>query len=159
MPDLADSGKLVIGADPGTTGCVVVLFDGKYLDHMHMPTMKVGSGNRVNAAALARWLRQYEGASAYLEAVHSMPKQGVASVFTFGHSAGVIEGLLSGLGFPLTLVTPQAWKKQAKLIGLEKDAARVRAIQLFPGIADLDLKAKGQALADALLIANFGPQC
>ncbi|MGC8384986.1 hypothetical protein ACP3P8_23150 [Pseudomonas aeruginosa] len=47
-------------------------------------------------------------------------------------------------------------KKRAALQGQDKDAARARAIQLYPGVRDLDLKAKGQALADAMLIARFG---
>ena len=38
----------------------------------------------------------------------------------------------------------------------DKDAARTRAIQLWPAWRDLDLKGKGQALADAALIARFG---
>lgn len=42
------------------------------------------------------------------------------------------------------------------LIGYEKDAARSRAIQLYPGVRVLDLKAKGQAVADAMLIARYG---
>jgi crossover junction endodeoxyribonuclease RuvC len=51
-------------------------------------------------------------------------------MFTFGHAAGVAEGILQGLNIPYTLVTPQAWKKSAGLIGSDKDAARSRAIQL-----------------------------
>lgn len=123
-----------------------------------MPTFKVGKSSRVNGAALAAFLRRFAvaGAHAYLEAVHAMPHQGVTSVFTFGHAAGVVEGLLQGLSIPYTLVSPQTWKKRAGLIGTNKDAARSRAIQLWPAWRELDAKAKGQALADAALIAHFG---
>lgn len=48
-----------------------------------------------------------------------------------------------------------ALNKQA-LRQLAKDAARSRAIQLYPELRALDAKAKGQAIADALLIARFG---
>ena len=58
--------------------------------------------------------------------------------------------LWSGL-FPVTLVTPQTWKNRADLIGKDKDAARTRAIQIWPAWRALDLKGKGQALADAAL--------
>jgi crossover junction endodeoxyribonuclease RuvC len=124
-----------------------------------MPTFKVASRSRVNGAALASFLNCYRhGTHAYLEAVHAMPGQGVTSMFTFGHAAGVAEGLLQGLGIPYTLVTPQQWKKRAGLIGADKDAARSRAIQLWPSWRELDAKIKGQALADAALIARFGTE-
>jgi hypothetical protein len=53
-------------------------------------------------------------------------------------------------------VTPQAWKKSQGLIGTDKDAARSRAIQLWPTWKELHKKGKGQALADAALIARRG---
>jgi crossover junction endodeoxyribonuclease RuvC len=77
-------------------------------------------------------------------------------MFSFGHAAGIIEGVVVALGIPITLVPPAAWKKALGLTGKDKDAARARAIQLYPGIPDLDLKGKGQALADAILIGRHG---
>lgn len=146
----------IIGVDPGITGSVSVLTDtGEYVDHMLMPKMKVGTKNRVNSAALLAWLRQYECAeSCYFEKVHAMPGQGVSSMFSFGHSVGIVEGIVVALGIPITLVTPQSWKKKTGLIGKDKDAARTRAIQLYPELRELDLKGKGQALADSILIAR-----
>lgn len=147
----------VLGIDPGCSGALVLVTEqGGYIDHLAMPTIKVGTKSRVNGAAVAAWLRQYGIAHAYLEQVGAMPGQGTASMFTFGHAAGVAEGILQGLNIPYTLVTPQAWKKSAGLIGSDKDAARSRAIQLYPELRALDAKAKGQAIADALLIARFG---
>ncbi|MCC2632160.1 MAG: crossover junction endodeoxyribonuclease [Ramlibacter sp.] len=154
----------LIGIDPGCSGAVVVLApDGTVADSLLMPTLKTGKSSRVNGAALAYFLKkhgQYDlsGTHAYLEQVHAMPKQGVTSVFTFGHAAGVVEGLLQGIGIAYTLVPPQTWKKRALLIGQDKDAARSRAIQLWPTWRDLDLKGKGQALADAALIARYGSE-
>ena len=147
----------VLGIDPGCSGALVLVTEqGGYIDHLAMPTIKVGTKSRVNGAAVAAWLRQYGIAHAYLEQVGAMPGQGTASMFTFGHAAGVAEGILQGLNIPYTLVTPQAWKKSAGPIGSDKDAARSRAIQLYPELRALDAKAKGQAIADALLIARFG---
>ncbi|WP_159109583.1 crossover junction endodeoxyribonuclease RuvC [Enterobacter asburiae] len=147
----------VLGIDPGCSGALVLVTEhGGYIDHMAMPTIKVGTKSRVNGAAVAAWIRQYGITHAYLEQVGAMPGQGTASMFTFGHAAGVAEGILQGLNIPYTLVTPQAWKKSAGLIGSDKDAARSRAIQLYPELRALDAKAKGQAIADALLIARFG---
>lgn len=148
---------MIIGIDPGVSGAVVGLDSvGGYVDHLLMPVMKVGSRNRVNGAALAAFLNEYNITHAYLEQVGAMPGQGVTSMFTFGHAAGVAEGILQGLGIPYTLVTPQAWKQTAGLIGKDKDAARTRAIQLYPDLRVLDLKGKGQAVADAILIAMHG---
>ncbi|AXC85096.1 crossover junction endodeoxyribonuclease RuvC [Salmonella enterica] len=147
----------VLGIDPGCSGALVLITEqGAYIDHLAMPTIKVGTKSRVNGAAVAAWVRQYGITHAYLEQVGAMPGQGTASMFTFGHAAGVVEGIVQGLGIAYTLVTPQAWKKSAGLIGSEKDAARSRAIQLYPGLRALDAKAKGQAIADALLIARCG---
>ncbi|CZU17234.1 crossover junction endodeoxyribonuclease RuvC [Enterobacter hormaechei] len=147
----------VLGIDPGCSGALVLVTEqGGYIDHLPMPTIKVGTKSRVNGAAVAAWVRQYGITHAYLEQVGAMPGQGTASMFTFGHAAGVAEGILQGLNIPYTLVTPQAWKKSVGLIGSDKDAARSRAIQLYPELRALDAKAKGQAIADALLIARFG---
>ncbi|EBZ4662817.1 hypothetical protein EBJ67_08325 [Salmonella enterica subsp. enterica serovar Bovismorbificans] len=147
----------VLGIDPGCSGSLVLITEqGGYIDHLAMPTIKVGTKSRVNGAAVSAWIRQYGISHAYLEQVGAMPGQGTASMFTFGHAAGVAEGILQGLNIPYTLVTPQVWKKSAGLIGSDKDAARSRAIQLYPGLRALDAKAKGQAIADALLIARHG---
>ena len=148
---------ILLAIDPGISGCLALIDDqNKYIGHLLMPSTKIGRRNRVNGAAIQRWLADWDIVHCFLEAVHSMPGQGVASSFSFGHSAGVVEGIVTGAQIPLTLVTPQAWKKWAGLSGQDKDAARARAIQLFPGIKDLDAKVKGQALADALLIGAYG---
>lgn len=154
---------MILGIDPGCTGAIVVMTDGgNYVAHLNMPTVKVGTKSRVNGAAVAAFVRENVGefnAHAYLEQVGAMPGQGVSSMFTFGHAAGVVEGILQGMAIPYTLVTPQAWKKRAGLVGTDKDAARSRAIQLYPDLRILDLKGKGQAVADAILIARHGASC
>lgn len=159
----------LIGIDPGASGAIVVMDNGEPIEWMLMPTMKVGSTTKVNAAALAHFIRcatgiQYSRAHnidvdevvARVEHVHAMPKQGVSSSYNFGHSCGVIEGVLGALEISIELVTPQKWKKAAGLIGTEKDAARVKAIQLWPSWRELDKKGAGQAYADAALIARYG---
>ena len=146
----------LIGVDPGASGAIVLLVYNEPIEWMEMPVVRVGSTTRVNAAALADFLESEKPDHVFVEAVHSMPKQGVASSFNFGHSTGTIMGVLGALRLPHTLVTPQAWKKAAGLIGTDKDASRSRALQLWPNWRDLDKKAKGQALADAALIAKYG---
>lgn len=147
----------LIGIDPGASGAVVIMYkDFTLIEWAVMPTVKVGTQTRVNAAALASILREFDAGHAFLEQVGAMPGQGTASMFSFGHAAGTATGVLGALEITTTLVTPQSWKKRAGLSGTDKDAARSRAIQLWPNWRDLDLKGKGQALADAALIARFG---
>lgn len=150
---------MIIGIDPGCHGAIVVLTDQlEYVTHLIMPTVKVGTKTRVNGAAVASFLRTHTilHTHVFIEQVGAMPGQGVSSMFTFGHACGVVVGVLEGLGIPYTMVTPQSWKKKAGLIGQDKDAARSRAIQLYPELRILDQVGKGQAIADALLIARFG---
>lgn len=152
---------MIIGIDPGCSGAIVVLRDnGEYIAHLEMPTLQEGKSNRVNAAAIAAFLKEYTYGQppmhAFIEKVGAMPGQGVTSMFTFGDACGVVRGVVAGAGIPYTMITPQAWKKSAGLIGSDKDAARSRAIQLYPDLRVLDQKGKGQAVADALLIARHG---
>ena len=92
--------------------------------------------------------------SAAIERVNSMPGQGVASSFTFGKGFGIWLGILASFSVSVDLVHPTRWKK-AMLDGMgkEKDAARIRAKELFPS-ADLSLR-KHHGRADALLIAEY----
>ncbi len=148
---------MLIGIDPGATGAIVVLeSDFTLIDAMPMPTVKVGKTSRVNGAAIAAFLRCFDETHTFIEAVGGLPGQSAPAAFNFGHSSGLPEGIVIGLGLPYTLVYPQAWKRRAGLIGTDKDAARSRAIQLWPAWRALDKKGAGQALADAALIARFG---
>lgn len=148
---------MILGIDPGCSGALVI-FDqeGNFIDATRTPTIKDGKQSKVNGAAIVRFLESYQVKHAYIEKVHAMPQQGISSTFTFGHSAGVVEGIIQGLNIPYTMITPQSWKKSNNLIGTEKDAARSRAIQLYPGLKCLDKKGEGQAIADAILIARHG---
>jgi crossover junction endodeoxyribonuclease RuvC len=161
---------MIIGIDPGGSGALVALdVHGAIIDTLLMPTIKVGTKTGINGAAIAAWIAKLKwdhtaNWHACIELVNAMPSgppgakraMGVGSAFSFGKAAGLVEGVIQGACIPLTLVTPQAWKKHAGLIGSDKDAARSRAIQLYPSCRILDLKGKGQAVADAILIARYG---
>lgn len=49
-----------------------------------------------------------------VEEVHSMPRQGVKSMFSFGTRFGEIIGILSALGIPYTLLKPKQWQSSFK---------------------------------------------
>lgn len=154
--------RLTLGIDPGTSGAIVVLADGEPVKLLDMPANdRLDIGREVNPVSLAAQLRglsmQYPGAHvmAALELVGSRPMEGSRSVFRFGEGYGVVKGVLGALGIGWVDVRPQAWKKHHGLIGTEKDAARIYAMQCFPRVA-LSLKRKRDGgRADALLIARW----
>lgn len=154
--------RLTLGVDPGLTGAVAVLMDGQYHEVLDMPTVGRGKAGRqsVNAAALSQWLRELlalnPGADvvAVVEEVASRPGQGVASMFRFGQSCGVLAGVLAALRIPVVYVTPQRWKRHHGLLGTDKDAARGKASDLYP---DAPLARKRDVgRADAILMARWG---
>ena len=105
----------VLGIDPGLSGAYVLLDDGVPVEWDVMPTMVEGSHNRVNAASLAAQWREMMVDIAFMEQVGAMPGQGVTSMFSFGHSVGVVRGVLGALEIPTRLVTPQADRKSTRL--------------------------------------------
>ena len=157
-----DQAAIALGIDPGANGALVFLAaNGDVLAIEDTPsiTVKVGKTNRtrVASAALASLIRERMPVHAFVENVGAMPSQGAASMFAFGKAAGIVEGALAGLRIPVTFITPQAWKKAAG-IGADKGHARRRAMELFPGWADLFLRAKDDGRAEAALIAWHGLQ-
>ena len=85
-----------------------------------------------------------------------MPGNGSVSMFKFGRSLGVIEGVVGGLGWPLEWITPQTWKKHHGLIGKDKDAARLLAIETWPEHAQTFKRKRDVGRADAALIGAVG---
>jgi crossover junction endodeoxyribonuclease RuvC len=152
----------VIGIDPGISGAIAIFEDGK-LDTIHdMPTLKIASGktmkSHISAIGLVRILETsalvHGSAHIVIEKVGAMPGQGVTSMFNFGRSAGIIEGVVAALQRPYTYVTPQTWTKAVgRAAG--KDASRMRAMELFPTRAELFKRAKDDGRADAALIAYW----
>lgn len=155
--------KLSIGIDPGASGAVA-LFDGTTLRVFDMPVVEVKRGVRTvrqtDAAMLAALIDRanyhpINGCQAFVEKVGAMPGQGVSSMFAFGRAAGVIEGVLAGLGIATTLVPSQTWQAAMGLKGKGKDAARARCAQLYPKQASLFARKKDDGRADATMIATY----
>lgn len=150
--------ELIMGIDPGLTGAVALLDKAnlKCIALEDMPTMPLSKNKlQVNPVKLADYIDFIgENGTVYIEKVAAMPQQGTASMFNFGVSYGIIQGICGALHHPFVLVSPPRWKKVAGLIGKPKDAARTLAQQLYPDV-DLSLK-KHIGRADALLIARFG---
>lgn len=122
-----------------------------------LPTMGAGKQVILNGAELAGTLRAAGVTHAVVEHVHSMPRQGVASMFRFGCAFGQILGVLQALGIPYELVQPQTWKRAMRLPGGEgkQEIARNRALELFPTLHDRLARKKDHNRAEALLLAQW----
>ena len=152
-----------IGIDPGLTGAVALLAGKRALRVWDMPVVTEGRGKGVCAVLLAATLTEARELSSerpevILERVGARPGQGVTSMFSFGRAAGIAEGVVAALGLPLRRVTPESWKRRARLTGKPKDAARALAIDLFPEIASELARKRDGGRADALLLAYYGSE-
>jgi len=154
---------LIIGIDPGLSGSICFLIDGKILDVIEMPTMAEGKKNKrqVNGSQvfneITKRTKEYQKnqVRVVIEQVSAMPGQGVTSMFNFGQSFGVLKGVCIAMQLPMYFVRTAKWKKYFNLINSEKDASRTRAIEIFPSFSSSLSKKKDSNKADAILIASF----
>lgn len=149
------------GIDPGAFGAIAILdTDSRELVIIDMPTLKVKRGprvvNQVDAHMLADALRPHvdSDTKALIEKVSAMPGNGVASMFSFGRAAGIVEGVLAGLSVPFELIPPATWIKSMRTFG-GKDGSRQRAQELFPDYAHLFARKKDDGRAEAALLACY----
>ncbi|MBE3145028.1 MAG: hypothetical protein IMZ61_14085 [Planctomycetes bacterium] len=144
----------IIGLDPGSCGAAVLLREDGSTDIARFDKMTQTD----IAEALCEWQWGgggpiYENAHcfAYLEKVHSMPKQGVSSTFKFGLNYGFLIGCLTALRIPYEFVTPNTWQKALSCQSKgKKNVTKAKAQQLFPHLKII------HTIADALLIAEYG---
>jgi crossover junction endodeoxyribonuclease RuvC len=151
-----------IGVDPGQQGGLVAICKG-VVGYAPMPETD---------RDVWEWFDEWTAAGlmsvarAVIEKVHSMPKQGIASAFTFGAGYGALRMALTAARIPFEEVTPQAWQKALAIPKCAKTESkpqfkmrlRAKAQQLFPTLPIWsEPKSKGRqlAIADALLIAEF----
>ena len=154
---------LIIGIDPGISGSISFLEDGKIIEVIEMPTMAEGKKNKrqVNGSQIyneiLKMVKKYgqDEIRVVIEQVSAMPGQGVTSMFNFGQSFGILKGICSAMQLPMYFVRPSKWKKYFNLINSEKDASRTRAIEIFPYFSSQLSKKKDSNKADAILIASF----
>jgi crossover junction endodeoxyribonuclease RuvC len=159
----------ILGIDPGQEGAFVLLDrSGHIVQCKKIPTvkLKVGKKNTVQYDTLGIIAyfninkSFYPGTKIFIEEIHAAPGQGVTSMFTMGYGFGLINGIVLALGYPVTRVAPQEWKKNLlKGMPKEKMASVVVASRLFPD-CDTYLRLPRGGLdhnvADALLIAEWG---
>jgi len=154
---------LIIGIDPGLSGSICFLENGKIADVIEMPVMTEGKKNKrqVNGSQTYNEIlkrinkTENQDVRVIIEQVSAMPGQGVTSMFNFGQSFGILKGICSAMQLPIFFVRPAKWKKYFNLINSEKDASRTRAIEIFPYFSSQLSKKKDSNKADAILISSF----
>ena len=145
-----------VGIDVGKSGGVCFIYKKK---HLPLPTMhcyKCPTTIHDMADLIAtppikdlppiKWV-------GLVERVHSMPRQGVKSMFTFGENYGHWVGILAALKIPYNLITPIVWMKHYSPIPKDKkdrkNYLKSVAQRLYPD-SHITL-----ATADAILIAHY----
>jgi hypothetical protein len=140
-----------LGIDPGLGGAMALIpSDGAPI------VVDYPGDATLSSDALRSWLIDYDIELVAVEAVHSMPGQGVRSMFTFGRSFGEWLGILAALGISHTLVAPQEWQRGVihASDGTDPKARSLAAARrLFP-TCELGRK-RDHNRADALLLARW----
>lgn len=150
-----------LGIDPGISGALAVLDDdAKIVDIYDTPTLEVITGKskkkRVNPQSIVAELRLFKDKPimGIVEQVNAMPNQGVTSMFSFGRSLGVIEGVLAGCLIPYVYVSPVVWKRKMQ-INASKDGSRELAMRTWPAHSTLFARKKDDGRAEAALLALY----
>ena len=146
-----------IGIDPGSSGGISVL-DQQGILFSH----RLSSGTEWDTADFLRGFVLRSNISQYIvaiEKVHSMPGQGVSSMFKFGKAYGFLRGIVIANGLAFEDVTPQAWLKGLQIPKRPKEwtkaqwkkSLQTEAHRLFPQ----NSKEIGREEADSVLIAEY----
>ena len=143
--------KLILGIDPGKNGGMAVLDadTNDIIDITSMPSTLTDISDFVE--------RHQDVSCAVLETVHSMPGQGVASMFTFGQYYGYVQMAVVAHKIRCIDVLPAKWQqalglktKKGESKAEHKNRLKGLAQKLFPKVK-VTLKN-----ADALLLAEYG---
>ena len=93
-----------------------------------------------------------------VEEVHSMPGQGVKSMFSFGQRFGEIQGILQAFKVPYILIKPTVWKKFLNIPAKSDKHKSAEIIQnIFPkAILHTERGRLLDGRSDALCLAHYG---
>jgi crossover junction endodeoxyribonuclease RuvC len=154
--------SVILGIDPGIEGAVALLSPSGDLIAIHdLPTLPDGPAGRrrVNPALLVDVLAKTHASCAYVELVNSRPTDGHVSAFSFGVTRGLLEGCLSALAIPVTMIAPPSWKRTIGLAPGKENAkalSRSEAIRRWPAQAALFARVRDNGRSDAALIGIAG---
>jgi len=97
---------IIAGIDPGANGAMCIFVNDKltFIDF-----------KQSGLTQYIQTLKVIKPDIAILESVHSMPGQGVKSMFSMGQRLGELEGMLQALSISYDLVKPQKWHKACNI--------------------------------------------
>jgi crossover junction endodeoxyribonuclease RuvC len=149
-----------LGVDPGVNGglAVVEITDGAapmLVECIDIPVIGSAAKERVDAAAIRNFIDQHKPIHALIERAQAMPKQGASSGFKYGRAVGAIEATIALCSVPVEIVEPSAWKRFWHLPGKDKEAARQKALQLFPDAHAALARKRDHGRGEAALIALY----
>jgi crossover junction endodeoxyribonuclease RuvC len=165
--------RLFAGIDPGLTGAVAALDeDGRLIFAQDTPIIEVKRGKTAKGNEKTRHLYLPAAMASVLvenlfqdvdrpnnvivgiENVHSMPAQGVSSMFSLGRGLGLWEGIVAALRLPVEMIEPAVWKRAMGIpAGSDKSGSIELALRLFPSAPVKRKRDNGRA--DAILLAEF----
>lgn len=141
------------GIDPGKKGAMAIMGYSNTTGERYM--MKIIP---FDPQEYIKTLKQFNGATVCIEQVHSLPREGVKSVWSFGQTYGWLLGVLDAVGLSYQTVPPNLWKKDFSLLRAEKKQSIEVCKRLFPGV---ELKRTDRCrndddnMADAALICEY----
>ena len=138
-----------LGIDCGKNGGFAILKDHEIINYAMF--------DKQSFLTNVDWLsRCQERTVCCLEQVHSMPKQGVASSFSFGESYGWLKGVLDAKEISYQEIKPQIWKKE---FGLNTDKKKSIEVcqQLFPdaNLVPHNHRTAHDGIAESILMAEY----
>lgn len=145
--------SIYIGLDPGKKGAMAIMGYSNTTGERYM--MKIIP---FDPQEYIKTLKQFNGATVCIEQVHSLPREGVKSVWSFGQTYGWLLGVMDAVGLSYQTVPPNLWKKDFSLLRAEKKQSIEVCKRLFPGV---ELKRTDRCrndddnMADAALICEY----
>ena len=141
---------IYLGIDPGESGAIAWIDDNK-------PGYQLLKGLTEQDVLTTIYDLSMSECFAFIEQVHSMPSQGVVSVWKFSGSYHGLRMALAAAGIRRETVTPGEWQKEFGLLRKNKEETKTekknrhkaRAQELFP------MFKISHGNADALLISEY----
>lgn len=102
----------ICGVDPGKSGGITVLENGIVIFTTVMPVIKSSKRKpEYDIGRIVDIFKEWKPDITYIEKALLHPKSGKSAYFGNGFSNGMIQGILSALGFPYNIVNPVIWQK------------------------------------------------
>jgi len=144
--------KVFIGIDPGKNGGVAKIKN-KEIIYERCPKEVWGMCELLESMVVLE--DKHTEIHVHIEHVHSFPKQGVVSTFSFGQNYGRWEGIIASIEpFEFEIISPQKWMK---FYDVPKGLSRKHRKRFLMDIAKelYPDKKITYNVSDAILIANY----